>query len=83
MKEEHDDECLQNHAGSAKSMEHDGAEILWTQSVEKRNLRYTTFVGDEDSSSLAVSIRSVHTVRNTLSRKKSVSGTFKNEWVQA
>ena len=32
-------------------MEPEGAEILWERSVQKNKLRYTTFVGDGDSSS--------------------------------
>ena len=51
LMEKHDAVCQRNHAGSAKSMEPDGAEILWERSVRKNKLRYTTFVGDGDSSS--------------------------------
>ena len=49
--EDHEAICKRNHAGSAKSMEAEGAVILWDRSVQKNKLRYTTFVGDGDSSS--------------------------------
>ena len=48
-KNAHDEFCMRNHAGSAKSMECDGAEILWSRSVDDLKLRYTTFVGDSSS----------------------------------
>lgn len=40
-----------HHAGSAKAMESDGAEILWSRSIKKKKtqLRYATFVEDGDS----------------------------------
>ena len=45
------EECTLNHAGSARAMEADIAEVLWMRSQEKNNLRYTTFVGDGDGAS--------------------------------
>ena len=44
--DEHFDECPINHTGSAASMESTGAVTLWSRSVEKYNLRYTTFIGN-------------------------------------
>ena len=60
-KEAHDQHCMRNHFGSAKSMEPDGAEILWERSVAENNLRYTSFVGDGDSSSYGWSLKAVTT----------------------
>ena len=40
--------CI-NHEGSLSSMEAKGAAELFLCSTEKRNLMYTTFVGDGDS----------------------------------
>ncbi|XP_014676758.1 PREDICTED: uncharacterized protein LOC106816647, partial [Priapulus caudatus] len=47
-------DCHLNHFGSAGSMEAQGAKILWERSVEKYGLRYTTFVGDGDSSAFSM-----------------------------
>jgi len=43
--------CYINHKGSESSMETSGTVAIFKQSVEKRNLQYTTFIGDGDSSS--------------------------------
>jgi len=43
--------CQINHHGSASSMETNGTVDMFKRSIEKRNLRYTTFIGDGDSSS--------------------------------
>jgi len=45
--------CLINHVGSASSMETLGTVAIFNRSVEKHNLRYTTFIGDGDSSAFA------------------------------
>ena len=42
--------CDINHVGSSSSMETNGAVELSLRSIESRNLKYTTFVGDDDSS---------------------------------
>ena len=45
----HEKKCTRNHEGSAQSMEAAGMVDLWMNSITKRGLRYTTFVGDGDS----------------------------------
>ena len=45
--------CDINHSGSSDSMETTAAVEMFTRSVEKHNLKYTTFVGDGDSSCFA------------------------------
>ncbi len=47
---EHDKDCTLNHQGSAKTMEAQGAVILFRRSMDLYGLQYTTFVGDGDSS---------------------------------
>ena len=47
---EHDKVCTLNHEGSAKTMEAQGAVILFRRSEELHGLEYTTCVGDGDSS---------------------------------
>ena len=49
--EKHEPICDINYAGSANRMEAHGADVLWGRSLEGRNLRYTVFIGDGDSSS--------------------------------
>ena len=55
-REEHPDEyqkwfdshkanCRINHTGSSQSMEPAAAKLIWSRSVEKRKLCYTTFIG--------------------------------------
>ena len=41
--------CRKNYNGSSASMEAQGAVDIFGRSVEKHNLRYTTFIGDGDS----------------------------------
>ena len=43
--------CQINHQGSAEEMEAVAAIEISSRSIEKRQLKYTTFVGDGDSSS--------------------------------
>ena len=45
----HEEKCTLNHQGSAKSMEAEGAVLLFARSEMLRGLRYTTYVGDGDS----------------------------------
>ncbi|CAC5366935.1 unnamed protein product [Mytilus coruscus] len=47
---EDEKDCTLNHDGSSKTMEAQGAVILFRRSVEKHGLQYTTYVGDGDSS---------------------------------
>ena len=42
--------CDINHSGSSDSMETAAAVEMFSRSVEKRNVKYSTFVGDGDSS---------------------------------
>ena len=44
--------CCINRRGSSGSIEGKGAAMIFKRSIEKRNLMYTHFVGDGDSSSL-------------------------------
>ena len=52
-KQTHAPNCSVNHECSSGAMERDGAIEVFTCSIEKHNLRYTTYVGDGDSSSFA------------------------------
>ena len=50
-KEEHQPKCEINHHGSSEDMEAASAVEIFCRSISSRNLKYTTFVGDGDSSS--------------------------------
>ena len=50
----HENVCMVNHKGSSDSMETAGAVEIFLRSIETRNLKYTTFVGDGDSSCFGV-----------------------------
>ncbi len=50
--ERHEDHYTQNHSGSSPAMERDGAMVLWSRSIERLNLRYTTVVSDSDSKTI-------------------------------
>ena len=52
--ETHKTECCINHVGSSDFMETQGAKSIFLRSISTRNLRYTTFVGDGDSSCFGV-----------------------------
>ena len=45
--------CPINHSGSSESMEKDSAVLMFCRSLDKHKLRYTTFVGDGDTSAFA------------------------------
>ena len=45
----HKGNCCINHEGSSDSMETQGAVEMFLRSVERRKLKYTTFVGDGDT----------------------------------
>ena len=47
----HKDNCRVNHIGSSQSMEPAAAKIIWSRSVERHKLCFTTFIGDGDSKS--------------------------------
>ena len=50
-KEEHQPKCEINHHGSSEDMEATAAVEIFSRSISLRKLKYTTFVGDGDSSS--------------------------------
>ena len=47
----HEATCLINHEGSSGSMEKEGEIEMFLRSVEKHKLRYTKYVGDDDTGS--------------------------------
>jgi len=51
--EKHEPYCKINHKGSSSAIETVAAVEMFLRSVSKRSLRYTTYVGDGDSSSFA------------------------------
>ena len=60
-KDTHTD-CNSNYEGSSGGMESEAAEILWTQSEDKHNFRYTTMLSECDSRTHkhSVEMRCVH-----------------------
>ena len=48
--QEHSPHCTTNFEGSSGAMECEAGVEMWLRSIEKNILRYTTFVGDGDSS---------------------------------
>ena len=59
-KDAHTKSCCINHEGSSGKMEKDGTVSIFLRSVETRKLRYTTFVGDGDSSSFGAVVDAVN-----------------------
>ena len=59
-KEAHAPTCSLNYRGSSNSMEQHGAVLMWGRSLELHKLRYTTFIGDGDSSSFKSVIYANH-----------------------
>ena len=49
-KASHVENCSLTYAGSSNSMKTHGAVVMWCRSLEHHKLRYTTFIGDGDSS---------------------------------
>jgi len=49
-KESHRGHCEVNHQGSSEEMESLGATDIFSRSIEKRKVVYSTFVSDDDSS---------------------------------
>ena len=47
----HKPNCQKNFSGSSQSMEPEAAKIIWSRSISKRQLCYSTFIGDGDSKS--------------------------------
>ena len=48
---QHESECSVNHLKSSESMEKEAAIEMFLRSVDKRGLKYITYIGDGDSSS--------------------------------
>ena len=48
---QHENECSVNHLKSSESMEKEAAIEMFLRLVEKGGLKYTTYIGDGDSSS--------------------------------
>ena len=46
----HEPNCSVNHKGSSEEMEAVAAVDIFSRSIDSRQLKYTTFVGDGDSS---------------------------------
>ncbi len=53
-KENHNNSCQINYEGSSGGMEGAGAVKIFKRSIERRGLKYTTFVGDGDSDTFKV-----------------------------
>ena len=51
--DKHKNKCLINHTLSSEAMEKEAAITIFKRSVEKHKLKYTTYVGDGDSSSFS------------------------------
>ena len=51
--EGHEDVCDNNYEGSSNAMELEGVERIWKRSMAELKLRFTTFIGDEDSEAFA------------------------------
>ena len=49
--ESHKQNCQKNFSGSSQSMEPEAAKIIWSRSISKHQLCYSTFIGDGDSKS--------------------------------
>ena len=58
-KQKHAAVCQINHCGSSGSMEKEGAIEMFVCSVNKHNLRYTTFVGDGNTNFFRCSTKSI------------------------
>lgn len=53
-KKTHEKDCSINYSGSSGGMESEGAVRIFERSIPTRGLKYTTFVGDGDSSTYQV-----------------------------
>ena len=81
-KENHKQHCSINFEGSSGAMEASGVARIFECSVELRKLKYTTFVGDGDSSTCqTVSNRIKERCDDRCSiKKESVLDIFKKGW---
>ena len=48
--ETHKAKCFKNYEDSSGSMEKEGALVMWSRSISKNKMMYTSFIGDGDSS---------------------------------
>ena len=55
---QHEPDCTMNHDGSSKAMEEEGAKLMFSRSEAMHGLRYTTYLGDGDSSSYSGVVKS-------------------------
>ena len=77
----HAPNCAVNHVGSSGAMERDGAIESFTRAIEKHNLRYTTYVGDGNSSSYAAVKKATEDKYGDYpSVKRIVLGMFRKGW---
>lgn len=65
--------CNRNHFGSSGSMEEDMVEIF-SRSVEKYNVKYTSYLGDGDSSTYSNIVKSQSYGKNVQILKKECCG---------
>ena len=56
---QHKNECSVNHLKSSESMEKEAAIEMFLRSVDKRGLKYITYIGDGDSSSYGMVAQSL------------------------
>lgn len=68
----HGSKCKANHTKSAPAMEPVGAVNIFARSVKLRKLRYTTYVGDGDSSSFANVVSSKPYKKHSITKKECV-----------
>ena len=74
-----DHDCLINHQGSASSMEPAGILSCFQRSILKHKLRYTSYIGDGDSSSFTT-VSKADPYNGTSVIKKNVWATCKSGW---
>ncbi|CAB4032528.1 Hypothetical predicted protein, partial [Paramuricea clavata] len=74
IKSAHELKCEINHKGSSEEMEVVAAVAIFSRSINTRQLKYTTFVGDRDNSSFG-------RVKEALEREFGVAYQIKKECV--
>ncbi len=74
--------CQANHSNSSGTMERAEAVKMFQRSVEKFNLRYTSYIEDGDSSPLSDVQSAKPYGKDVVIEKWSVLGTSRNIWVQ-
>ena len=73
-KKKHEKTCCINYVGSSGAMETDVAVEMFLNSIDMHNLKYTSYVGDGDSSSFGC-------VSEALEKKMGVITTLKRKTV--